>query len=385
MLSLPKLQLQFVNLTNLTARSLLTHNSSKPLKSLLLTRNVISSGQFSHQYNKSSYEFEPDHPYKQVFPWKSLNDLVDILHGNIAYQDKNFVILDKPWGLGLHKANVRVHKKNADIIEWVGNFGNPKFCLMDAMPLLCEKLNLPNLQLIQSLSRFDSGLLVFGKHPQAGRILNKYKKRALTTNRPYINYVAICRGSPSIPGGFIQEKVCLRMLEIDELGDYKEPVIVYNASQRSREKFKMKTSIMSMKVLDVNKQLATSLVEIRTNKTLHDFIRAYAASKASFILGDVKFAKRVKEILGVPVELSPKLAGRDGYEPLHFKVLQRLSVQSNSNIPLLSHMYKLNLYGDSRSEDVEIRCNNLPLHFDWTLQKLNLHFDSPNITNQNEK
>lgn len=335
---------------------------------LVNSRSESSAAKFFQESNHNSAA----HPYLHLYPWKSLQDFANVLQQSITYQDKNIIILDKPWGVGIYQKYPAIHKKNSDLIQWAGRFGDPKFCVADALPLLSEMLGLKALVIARSLDRYESGLMVLAKSPKGVSTWNVFKTRAKTQNIPYMHYLSVCRGTPFVPDGFSKERIAIKLLEVDELGDHKVPVIETKFTKTQAVKQNMKTGVVSLRLLDVNSSLATSLIEIGTNVRKWNFVRVYAASKASFILGDVKFSSRVKEVFGVPLTISPHIAGNESYEALHHSVRKRLAVTSNKDIPLLSYLHRITLVGNKKQNTIEVFSKELPQHFEWTLVQLKL-------------
>lgn len=368
---------------------MLTKSSRSVLKSVLLSPCRIANRSCAQssagQFTKNDIPHTYTHPYFTLYPWKSLDDFARILHQNKVYEDENFIVVDKPWGVGIHEVYPKIHKKNADIIDWASTFGDPRFCLDQVMPLLQEKFRCPNLFIARALDRYESGLVLLGKQQESTRILRECSLRSRRGKNCYLYYLAICRGTPNIQGKFVKENVVVRMKELDELGDHKQPVIEYNVSKSAIQKFDLMKASVSMQILDSNRQTATSIVEIGTSEIRKRTVRAYAASKASFILGDVVFASRVKQILGVPISITPTRPGYDGYEPLHQKVRSRLSIPSNRSIPLLYHFHRIILQGNKKVPTIEIQCSELPRHFTWTMEQLDLHFNRDDENMPGEK
>lgn len=92
------------------------------------------------------------------------------------------------------------------------------------------------------------------------------------------------------------------------------------------------------------------------------------------LTGDIRFAARVKQLLGQKVLVKPSEAYRDpDFEPLSDRVLKQLQVHSNRSIPLMLHLSEirlLNFY--KKNPNLIIRTNQLPDHFNWTLKALGL-------------
>jgi 23S rRNA-/tRNA-specific pseudouridylate synthase len=322
-----------------------------------------------------------------LYPWgSSLAAFVDYLYANIIYQDDDIVALNKPWGVGIHLQHPEIHKKNSYLLD-MESIGNPSFCLDDALGELDAKLNVrPGLKYGKTIDRFESGIVLLSKTPRGLREIKKATRRNQTDNNPFRTYWVITKGYPLIESGSeTNEEVVIHQHEMDDLGEFKEPEIISRiqlAKRKLKEEEFYRRSFVNMKVLDTNKKMAVSLVEISSTIVRWQFIRCYAASKASFILGDVRFAKRVRQVLGQPIILTPgNVPGYDNYEPLPIQIRRKLKVDRNSSIPLMMHhkSIRLPLYGKrQKGEDLVVQSQTLPRHFEWTLKQLNL---KPPITN----
>lgn len=323
----------------------------------------------------------PYHPYVNLYPWgNSLAAFVDYLHANIIYQDNDILALNKPWGVGIHLQSPEIHKKNTYLLE-MKSIGQPTYCLDDAIMELNAKLNVrPGLKYGKTIDRFESGIVLLGKTDKGLKEISKITKRNQTTNTPFRTFYVITKGYPLIEVGTeTHEEVVIHQNEMDDLGEFKEPEILARnqiAKRLLKDEDRYRKVIVDMKVLDTNKKLAVSLLEISSTVVRWQLIRCYAASKASFILGDVRFAKRVRQVFGQPVILKPtNVPGFDNYEPLPIQLRRKLKVDKNSMIPLMMHHQAIRLpfYGKrAKGEDLVIRSQHLPPHFEWTLKQLNL-------------
>jgi hypothetical protein len=109
--------------------------------------------------------------------------------------------------------------------------------------------------------------------------------------------------------------------------------------------------------------------------------------KTSFILGDVRFARRVRQLLGVPILLSPhNINAYDNFEPVPQRVRTALQVANNKHIPLLLHMKSIIIPKyPGANKDVTIETQRLPPHFEWSMKKLNLSAPIQNSVNNEPK
>ena len=325
----------------------------------------------------------PFHPYANLYPWgNSLTAFVDHLYNNIVYQDENILAIDKPFGVGIHLDEPTIHSKNSYILD-MKTIGQPKYCLDDALPELESKLGLKKeLKLGKSIDRFESGVVLFAKNEEGMKEIQKISKRNQTRRTPFRTYWVITKGYPLInEGKEMSEEVVIKQEEIDELGEWKEPLIL-DPKQVPKNKFKEQSlyrrAFVSIKVLDTNKKLSVSLLQINSTLIRWQFIRCFAASKSSFILGDVRFSKRVRQVLGQPVILSPgNIPGFDEYQPLAESVRRKLKVRGNEEIPLMMHHKAITLpfyakTNEGIKQDFTIESHSLPLHFQWTLKQLDL-------------
>lgn len=315
-----------------------------------------------------------DHPYENLFSWRSLDQFVGRLEQGILFEDDNIVAIDKPWGVGIHNAHVTIKKQTSYLMDTL-HFGDPRFCIDDALPLLCERLRTKKLVVGRSIDRFESGIILLSKSDLGSKVISRISRLYKPQMIPFAKYWCITKGYPIIPGNFISEQITLKKIDVDELADYKEPIIVTKKSfteafmQNHEQDFT--SGRVEMHVLETNKDYAVSLVEIATNQIKFSMVRCYAASKTSFILGDTRFARRVRHVLGKPITLSPPSVPDDNYEPLPAPIRKRLLVPRNSAVPLMIHLRSIKIprYGPGKT-DLEITTTQLPDHFDWSLFRL---------------
>ena len=255
-----------------------------------------------------------------------------------------------------------------------------------------------------------------------------------------MKFFCITNGIITSNKGEGSERCAIRLFELDDLGDYKEPIYVppskVNAKIRKKNtRYISKDGIakpvnVRYRTLDTNQNLAVSLVELETSVTKWSFIQCFLAYKATFVLGDTFFSRRVKHILGQPIPMTPtkfktvsEIRKIDySNEPLPPKLQKLLNVRHNNQLPLMIHcagltfpglakkkckdtnessqnkweevaqstatlerLYKVKLMSKStNSEDIIITADQhyqIPPHFTYTLERLKL--DSIFIKNAN--
>lgn len=326
---------------------------------------------------KYKYQSPADHPFQQMFPWRSLEQFTKRIEDSILYQDDKIVAIEKPWGVGIHRPHPTIKKQTEYLMEAL-SFGDPRFCIDDALPFLQDNMRVKNLRTVRPLDRFESGIVLLAKDEDGERAIAKSWKRAKTLAKPHLKYWCITKGYPVIEGNIVSEKVCLKKIDADELAEYKEPIVVSEKSFSKRfvqiHQQDFTRGQVDLHVLDSNKTLAVSLMEIATTNMKFSFVRCYAASKTSFVIGDTRFAKRVRHVLGVPFTLQPGgIPANDSYEPLPWPLRKKLLVAQNSEVPLLMHLRAINLHSYlPKKQDLIISSSKLPHHFEWALNRLNL-------------
>ena len=238
-----------------------------------------------------------NHPYKCMYPWKTKKEFTDYLYENICFNDGKLIAIDKPWGVGIHRSELMVTKQNANHIT--GASANvPKYHIDEALDHLKTRLNFQEeLKVIKTIDRFSSGIILLARvndENTQNRIKNSIA-RSKQLDKPMMTFYCITKGWPiNIPNeSVLRERIGIKLVEVDELGDYKEPIIIKaeELSRRMRKRIplkdgmKVKTSIVELQILDCNKNLGVSLVEVAVNSQKWGLIQCYISQKASFIIG----------------------------------------------------------------------------------------------------
>lgn len=319
--------------------------------------------------------------YHNIFPWRNLDEFTKLIKSTIAYrsQDNSLIAICKPFGVGTHTVDDRNYsKQNQDKILFDLR-GTPRYCLNDVLRPLTDEFNSKEpYQILKGIDRYMSGLVIITNNyaDHAKRFKNALAGSRASKTPPY-GLRAITYGYPAMRSNKIYEKVGVQLLEVDEFGDHKEAVIIQNPSKRYGNKFERdKTSFqVELEIKKINKELSVALVELYVSKLRYDFPRCYLSSKTSFILGDVRFSKRIKEILGKQIQVSAFRSSHsnDDYEPLNSRLRNLLGIYRNANIPLMLDLHALRLKSfDKGRKDLIIQSKHLPLHFDLTARKLDL-------------
>lgn len=322
--------------------------------------------------------------YSNIYPWRTLPQFVEQLVNTLAYksEDSSLIAIHKPFGVGVHNAKDENNKKqNQDKLSLLLQ-GSPKYSIDDALPHLTEALNLKQpLHVVKSIDRYSSGLVLLSNDPMMKTRVQKSLDYSRCLSEPSIGTRALTYGIPTIPGDSISERVGVELLEVDELGDYKEPVVYKTPSRKFRQRMDndKKSFIAKLEIKGTNKELAVSYVELLVSKLKWDFPRCYISSKTSFILGDVRFSKRIKEILGKQMQVAAfksSVGYDDNFEPLNDKLRHHLGVSKNASIPLMLDVHAIYLrhFGRKKDKDKDliIQSPYVPMHFAATAERLNL-------------
>lgn len=322
--------------------------------------------------------------YENIFPWRNINHFVDTIRNSMVHisDDKSLICVHKPFGVGIYVASDKNTKKqNQDKLYYRLN-GSPKYSLQDAMEPITQELNSQYpYRVLKGIDRYCSGLVLISNDYDSHR---KTFLRSLANSRinntPSYGYRAITSGYPQISGK-LREKVGVELVEVDELGDHKEPMIVKKTTRRFVDRQVNNTSLyqVEMDLRKVNRDLSVGLIELFVSKTNWDFVRCYLSDKASFVLGDVRFSKRVRTIMGSRVKLSPFKANSayEDYEPLNENLRKHLGISTNSQIPLMLDLNKLRLRNfypkkPDGQKDLVIESDYWPLHLISTAKVLKL-------------
>lgn len=314
------------------------------------------------------------HPFNLMYPWKNLEQFVDLLEKQIIYNDKNLIAIDKPWGVAYHKPNKTIYKPYSfETLSLIP--GEPRFCLNDALRILEERLEVEKLDYVKTIDRYSSGVILLCSNEQAKARIRKCINRSKSHRIPLYSFQCIAQGFPAIQGDEISEKIRIKLRELDDLADYKEPIIVPEKVHRNDRDPGYLTRV-SLRINSVNKLNSASYLNVCTNQMRWNFVRCYVANKAAFVIGDLRFSANVKRILGETViETTNSFYKNNRIEPMNKPMLRALKVRSNRKVPMMLHLDSVYLE-KYNGQDLVIKTNKLPDHFQFALDKLGLH-DTP--------
>lgn len=323
------------------------------------------------------------HPYHNLFEWKSMREFTQMLANNVVYNDGNLIAICKPWGVGIHTSHVNINDRNSYLLNNTIT-GSSKYCISESLETLSQLIGVKKLKFVKTVDRYMSGILLLATNELTEKSVIKSINRSKPMEIPFMKFWCITRGYPDINENTVKERVGIKLIEIDELGDHKESIIISsdkltnNMRKRKESKYdglKVCTVLSQIKIIDKNKSLSAALVELSSTSTKHHFIQCYLANTASFVLGDIRYSRRVKHIMGTPMSVNPtKLNFNEDLEPLPNNICKHLRIRGNSYIPLMIHLKSITLPKYLNKNDLVIDTNIplIPEHFMWTLNKLQL-------------
>ncbi len=233
------------------------------------------------------------HPFQNLYEWKSMKEFVEMLAQNIVYNDSNLIAISKPWGVGIHKPEVMITNKNSHLLFGAYS-GSAKYCVNDSLELLSQLLNVKKLKFVKTIDRFMSGIILLVTNESTEKKVIKAINRCKPMEIPFMKFWCITKGWPVVNAPFLRERVGIKLLEIDELGEHKESIIIpseqltNNMRRRQRPQsdgLVVKTVLSEMRTIEINKFLSAALIELSTTSLKWNFIPCYLADKAAFVLG----------------------------------------------------------------------------------------------------
>lgn len=315
------------------------------------------------------------HPFNSMYPWQTLEEFVENLEKRVIFNDKKLIAIDKPWGVAYHKANKTLYKPYSfETLSLIP--GEPRFCMNDALPLLEERLELDKLEYVKTIDRYSSGVILLCTNPRSKARIRRCINRSKTDRVPLYSFQCIAQGFPAIQGNELSEKIRIKLRDLDELADYKEPIIVPEKFHRKEQDRGYLTRV-SLKINSINKLNSASYLNVCTNQLRWNFVRCYVAHKAAFVIGDLRFSANIKRILGETVlETTNSFYKNNRIEPMNRSMLRALKVRSNRKVPLMLHLDSIYLERYTGGKDLVIKTARLPDHFQFALDRLGLENQS---------
>lgn len=274
------------------------------------------------------------------------NVLAKHLHKGVLYQDKNVVVINKPYGLTVHDDST--NNSISSVLPVLSK-------MMDGMKVKSESLLLPCL----GLEKEVTGALLLARSAEAAKyIANIYKH-----NQVQRKYWAITVGVPVPSEGVID----IPLIEREVTGvqpHFKmslSPIFRMNESRdgliKTRAHRQALPAVTKYKVLD--SKSGCSLVELHPLTDVKHQLRVHMAFALTCpILGDHKYSHWSK--------LAP--------QTLPERVLKKLKLEQSKirNLPLHLHARQLTVQHTSEAE-INLTCS-LPKYFFQTLGLLRLTF-----------
>lgn len=340
-----------------------------------LSAATKSASKDVHASRKTS---EEQHVYRTLYPWRSKSEFVRDLAGSIFYYQDGLIALSKPYGVPL-TLNFRKEGMSQGMLKrrlHISGLGESPYSLEDACEGLAVHLNVDQIFVVKPAERYASGVTILASDEQAARNVHKALLRAKPMKIPYITAWIIAKGYPV--QSVVQEKVAMKLIPV---GDTEKHVEVLREFSKTAVKGRVvKTAFVKCKTLSKNTDIAMSLLQVSSSNVRNSFLRAYVASLASCIVGDLSpNACLTKHHQGRPLVLSPSAAAAARPQPLLDEVCKRLKILNNQQqiVPTMVHYQSLLLpCYHGKDQHLLLSDPTLPSHFSWTLDRLQLQPNS---------
>uniref|UniRef100_A0A1E1X5M5 Uncharacterized protein n=1 Tax=Amblyomma aureolatum TaxID=187763 RepID=A0A1E1X5M5_9ACAR len=346
-----------------------------PSRRLNLVRQLSAAAQLASDYVHANRKTsEEQHVYRTLYPWRSKGEFVRDLADSIFYNQDGLIALSKPYGVPL-TLNFQKEGRSQAMLKrrlHISGFGESPYSLEDACEDLAVHLNVDHIFIVKPAERYASGVTILASDEQAARKVHKAILRAKPMKIPYITAWVIAKGSP--PQSLVQEKVAMKLLQV---GDTEKHVEVLREFSKTAVKGRLvKTAFVECKTLSKCTDIAMSLLQVATSNVRNSFLRAYVASLASCIMGDLSpSACLTKHHQGRPLVLSTAAAAAARPQPLPDAVCKQLKISNSQQkiIPTMVHYQSLLLpCYHGKDQHLLLSDPTLPAHFSWTLDRLKL-------------
>ena len=193
---------------------------------------------------------------------------------------------------------------------------------------------------------------------------------------PFAKFWCITKGYPVIPGNFISEQITLKKIDVDELADYKEPIIVNKRSFTNRFRKDHEHGLHCWGSGDASLGDEPGICCLSGGDQHKpdevQFCPMLCSFKDLFHSGRYAICKARPPRAGTADHTGTHQSSLTIImSPLSFPLRKRLLIPQNSAVPLMIHLKSIKIpkYGPKRS-DLEITTRKLPEHFDWSLYRL---------------
>ncbi|KAH6940428.1 hypothetical protein HPB50_027578 [Hyalomma asiaticum] len=299
-------------------------------------------------YSSRKDSEDKKHVYSNLYPWKSKGEFVR----ELAARPRSML-------------KQRLH---------VSGLGESPYSLEDALDGLAIHLNVDHIVIVKSTERigFKYATVLAVNIDKSKLRCRKAVLRAKPMQIPYTTAWVIAKGYPVRDE--VKEKVAMRLVPLDD--SEKRVEVLREFSKTAVKNRLVKTVLTECRTLKKNTSIAMSLLEVATSNVHKSFFRAYVASLASCVMGDLSpNACLTKYHQGRPLVLSPMAAASARPQPLPDAVCKQLGV-SNSHqriVPTMVHYRSILLPSyHGKDQHLLLRDPTLPKHFSWTLERLGL-------------
>lgn len=241
------------------------------------------------------------HLYKKLYPWEDSKEMAEHLKNTEVYNFDGLIALNKPYGIA-QKA-VGATSKQKTIVETLSSGSIPAHipAMTQVLPHLKSLYAAEHLEIIKSTERWSSGLILLSTSPKVTEKVQKCLRRSKVEGQPVTAYQAVTVGLP-VPVK-IATKVGTQLEYIHNVGHV--PVIVKKFSNTSVKLKKVRPAVVEHRALVYNKELDTSLLEVKTQVSKWHFLRVWLAHCYSPVLGDHLYSGRVRKLLSRRTQVSP--------------------------------------------------------------------------------
>jgi len=319
--------------------------------------------------------------YTRLHSWKSSGKLVDDLHSNVVYydpenDDSGLVVINKPQGLAVKPAKDSAH------------------CLESCLPALAARLGVPQLQVIKSVERWSSGVVLLGSSPNTQNRVQKSLHVGKCQRRLLSAYLGLVVGYPSLTHEVKVDTVEVKMEDCDVVekplfsDKHREPVINRNLSVSSSARRRRQSRLFHIAANTVAKSgtVPITLVRLQPSKSKNHFVPVWLSELGCPLLGDQMYDYRAKTLMGHKVKVGLQHTAANRQQKLPQSVMESLGVRKGHEwqIPKHLHQFRINL------PDYMGRGKNLtvfappPTYFSRTSAALGIDVDFQNLVENDE-
>lgn len=308
------------------------------------------------------------HCFKNLYPWKTLSDFSNHLKSSIVYNEGGLIALNKPYGVGIYRCNKRDDGSTGAVN--LASHEDFSYTIEDCLQDLKCYLNVSDLTILKSCERYASGIVLLSINEVVSARVRKSQSIARGKKIPPYIYWALSNGDSLYPA--LKQNVGIKLIALKSKNE-KQPVIVKSFSKREIRKKKVKPVVVEHRTIAVNKETSTAILEIATSSAKWHFVRVYASSQVSGIMGDTIYGLRMRRLLGQPISMNIENITAYDVKPLSEPLCHRLdlpcTVEGHLLVPIMLHLRSIVLPQYIDNKDVIINAS-APPHFTWTCSKL---------------